>query len=112
MSKIKSSATVTGRFSASKPNQAGALKTATVEPTFDTWSPDDVILASLALGELRSAIDAVKAASDKLHRARRCPDHLLVAQMLMLDQDIPHVLVCAKELQTVYHDVCIKMGRR
>lgn len=100
-------AAVTERFSASKPNQAGTLKTATLEPTFDTWSPDDIALASLALGELRSAIDATKAAADKLHRARKCPDRLLFSQINVAD--VISVQYCAKELLKAYENMQRKM---
>jgi len=83
---------------------------ATMEPTFDTWSPDDVVLASLALGELRSAIDAVKAAADKLHRARKCPDRMLFAQINLAD--LSSVIHSTKQLERAYENARIKTGAR
>lgn len=82
------------------------------EPAFDTWDRDDIVQAELAVGKFRGAIDAAKAVADKLHRARKCPDRLLIAQFGELEKDISALTAAAVNLAAAFADAKHKVGAR
>ena len=55
-----------------------ARKVVVREACADELDLDSQVEMSLAFGRLRGAIDEVKTASDKLFRAKRCPDSFLL----------------------------------
>lgn len=58
-----------------------------LEATPETWSPDEQARAALELGRLRGHIDRLKCAVDRIHRARKCPDTILLEQKAQILAD-------------------------
>jgi len=70
---------------------------AKLEATPETWSPEDLALWTLKIGHVRGTIDLLKATVDRIHRARRCPDGMFVAQRAeVLDDAVQAAAIAAK----------------
>lgn len=69
-----------------------------LEATPETWSPEDLAVWTLGIGRVRGQIDLLKATVDRIHRARKCPDGMFVAQKAEVLADVVDAAAVAAKL--------------